>query len=80
MSEALRHIINHEFDHLDTEGYIWVNSPKYENPAGKPLHAVPNGGNKSLCGLRRSKWSYDFFNVEQCKRCKRSYDRLKAKQ
>lgn len=68
------------YDKLNTPGYAWVNTPGYGNyeVAGKPLHAVKEGASVSLCGIRRTLWSFDLFNVDRCKKCEKIYNRMKT--
>lgn len=62
----------------ETPGYHWVNTPGYSEyaVAGKPLHAVKEGENKSLCGIRRKLWNFDLFNMTRCERCAKIYEKL----
>jgi len=65
---------------MPTEGidFEWVNTPGYSwyQVAGKPLHAVFKHISKSACGIRRSVWSPDFFNVDKCKRCEKALKKM----
>lgn len=53
--------------------YYWVNTPGYNEQriAGRPLHAVRDGEERSACGIKRKQWVVDLQNDTRCKQCSR---------